>query len=931
MKNALNPKWLFLTTFIPFVLLGLAHFDVYNTINPILKPKAINAWFMLLYIFVPILITHLLLTIYLITTHKKLNFYIGLATFSTYTIAFYTIIRLGYLGDIMPGYIPRYMVSSDILFYLYAVMVPTLFYAIVVMVVSKTDLTKNLKFWKNFGITLAVPIVAYVFYQIILPLFKNYHLLRSTDFYQHSITVISIILALLFFFFLIRSLLLLSNKMANKYKIFKIILMTLFVLIFPLLGLYINNDSQNLNSLGIIAVADFSNHWFYILAAFNGVLLLLPAIRNQQYRLMIFLLKSITFSFTLYFFVVFLPLLPVSVILTAFIGLGFLILTPTVLFFIHTSSMVSDFKFLKFNKQVLYVVPSLGFLIIPLIIFNNFSYQRANLQISLDYVYKPKYDKTIDIDGKLLQNTLISIKKQKKKSRNSLSDGTPIIDQFYKNIVLDNLTLSDNKINHLNQIFFGIIEKKGRQRRVWQPPKTTKIDKIRTHTKFNQDTKTYKTWIDFDITNTEERQAEFRSVFKLPDGVMISNYYLMIEDKKEYGILAEKKSATWIYKNIVDSKRDPGLLYYQKDGKVVFKVFPFAKKQTRKTGIEFTHKQAFEIKFDEKNTAYVAVPSVISEPIQHKNISFIPAKIKKSLPQAKRQMFYHFIIDDSDNKKTTNYILQAQKIIKERGIDKKQTKTSLVNFAISDIKLDDYKATNNQKSGFYLERALKQTLINSYKKQTYPLIIVISDNFNQAVLSDDLPNFADTYNYHPYFYHIQNNNINKISYDDIRHSTKSNLPNPELNGFEFTTDNKTFYLPDNNKTSWVLNANESKTTTDNNKKEKTSWQHIMQLQQKLMSYHIFSKNSNKDWLNIIKTSFKSGIMTEFTSYIALENEAQKRTLLKKQQQVLKADSSLDTGGEPKRMSEPALFWLLFIFLLFYIARHKLYANRQHPT
>ena len=54
-------------------------------------------------------------------------------------------------------------------------------------------------------------------------------------------------------------------------------------------------------------------------------------------------------------------------------------------------------------------------------------------------------------------------------------------------------------------------------------------------------------------------------------------------------------------------------------------------------------------------------------------------------------------------------------------------------------------------------------------------------------------------------------------------------------------------------------------------------------------------------------------MTPVTSYIVVENEAQKAILKKKQEQVLSSNKSLDVGEDAQRMSEPSLI-ILFILL-----------------
>jgi len=67
---------------------------------------------------------------------------------------------------------------------------------------------------------------------------------------------------------------------------------------------------------------------------------------------------------------VFLPFLPLSVIAIIVIGTGFLMLTPLMLFVIHSNELSKDFLFLKscFSKKYLIGLSVFGFLLIPTII-----------------------------------------------------------------------------------------------------------------------------------------------------------------------------------------------------------------------------------------------------------------------------------------------------------------------------------------------------------------------------------------------------------------------------------------------------------------------------------------------------------------------------------------------------------------------------------
>jgi len=73
-------------------------------------------------------------------------------------------------------------------------------------------------------------------------------------------------------------------------------------------------------------------------------------------------------------------------------------------------------------------------------------------------------------------------------------------------------------------------------------------------------------------------------------------------------------------------------------------------------------------------------------------------------------------------------------------------------------------------------------------------------------------------------------------------------------------------------------------------------------------------------------------MTPLTSYIVVENEAQKAVLLRKQKEVLAGKKSLDLNESTQRMSEPELMLLLILLgaFMFFLKRKKLY-NHSKPS
>jgi hypothetical protein len=68
------------------------------------------------------------------------------------------------------------------------------------------------------------------------------------------------------------------------------------------------------------------------------------------------------------------------------------------------------------------------------------------------------------------------------------------------------------------------------------------------------------------------------------------------------GILAEKKTAKWVYRNIVNESivKDPGLLYFSDENKVELHVYPFAPNELRTTGFQLIHREPISFQSETK-------------------------------------------------------------------------------------------------------------------------------------------------------------------------------------------------------------------------------------------------------------------------------------------------------------------------------------------
>ena len=130
------------------------------------------------------------------------------------------------------------------------------------------------------------------------------------------------------------------------------------------------------------------------------------------------------------------------------------------------------------------------------------------------------------------------------------------------------------------------------------------------------------------------------------------------------------------------------------------------------------------------------------------------------------------------------------------------------------------------------------------------------------------------------------------------------------------------YIPDDN-TSSILLKKDIFSVSKSEIKEK-NWQTALQINGLRTSQILHPEISEKNWINLVQYSFISKIMNPTTSYLVVENEAQKAMLKKKQEQVLSGNTSLDLGEDVLRMSEPNVipFILLFGLLLWLRAQRK---------
>jgi hypothetical protein len=930
MQNLRNPKWIFICNTLPSVILIFLLYREYQVINSLLTPESTALWHVYGWTLVGFTLLNIGYAFYCIYKKKQVSLLYGCTALLLYIVYLY-LYSFDY-GIMVPFSIPSWIISSDLHWYAGTFLMPTLAYAVFILVFYFTKPEKEHKAWKNFLVAVLIPIAWYVFTQIILPLWQPI----GSDFELHTFLILLVISTLFFLFFLIRAVYILIQKNEKDWEKYQLAWKIPVTIILPLLGLHINNEGYlnyfTMNGTGTFG--NYSNHWFYILALLNGILLCVPDVKQKTLRLILLFLRSITFSFTLYFFLVFLPFMPVSIIAIIFVGAGFLMLSPLLIFVIHAHQISKDITYLKEYVSFKIVTPIMiiGFLSIPLIITNSYLKDKYTIEDTLSYIYQPEYSKESHIDKTTLKNTLEVVKKHK--GSGFIFDAfnqTPYLSSYYKWLVFDNLTLSDSKIAKIEEVFFGetntYTSSNNRDKEDY-----VKISNVSSNSRYDENQKAWVSWIDLEITNesTYNSFAEYSTVFELPEGSWISDYYLYVGTRKEMGLLTEKKAAMWVYSQIYNENKDPGILYYKTGNKIAFRVFPFNTGEKRKTGIQLLHKDPMQFEIDGHVVSLGdSNLQLTNTSFENEQIAYVSAPKKRTLPTVKRTPYFHFLVDISMHANGNDHIKKIEALLEKHPDLFNHAKISLVNTYTSTYDFnDDWKEllfSKTYEGGYFLERAIKKVLTQSFNTSEthYPVLVSITNYLPEAILEKDFSNLEMIFPESPLFYSVPYEEL--FAHSLVNHP-KNYVKDFSLPNFNHTVKAYTFkdgsktYLVNDSIPSLAYKATVYKNSTKEAKEK--NWESGINMHAQWASQILHPETAEQEWLPMVKQSFLSKIMSPVTSYIVVESEAQKAALLRKQAQILAGNSLLDPNEDVLRMSEPGILVLIGLFLVFLLLKKR---------
>lgn len=959
MNPFLHPRWIFFSTILPQLTLFIIYYNAFQVFGMELEQDVVTNWYVYGFSFFGIIIAQMAYTAYSTYHSKPIN-----VTWSFLTVIIYLFLLLSYYlqaRDLVPISVPDWIRSvTDVQSFMGMFIFPAMLHAIIVGVIHFTD-KEDSKY--HFWVMLLIPVSIYLSVVLLIPVLHDFISYRYAEFAIQILGSVFIILAL---FWLLRVVYLFiqRNENATSIKVLEI----LFAAVFPLTGLILSISLNN-------PLGNFQSVWFFIFAILAAIILIFPSYNLKTYKLRFihFLLKAFVFPYTVYFFIVFMPFTPLSVVLII-LGVGLLMLTPLVLFLIHSKQLYQDYDYLATNYSTFSLFTSflIAVSIVPLAFSINTYYDKIQLHKGLDYLYSSDYDATTNIPNpNSISSTLYHIENFKvRRNRDWFSagnNGIPLLDSFYKWLVLDNMTLSESKINLLNNVFVGEDMPKPtdtwrfwngefNQNRDFQTGKgdsSVIIDSTKITSYFDKKQNTWISKVDLVMHNKSEntwQQQEYATFFDLPEGAFVSNYYLYVGDEKVEALLAEKKTALWVYRQIVNARQDPGIIYYTDNGRLGFRVFPFIKDEYRKTGFEILHAEPFELQIDDCTTVFLGEKNETDslQTLITSNSNYVSQSELSNLKTITRKPYYHFILDNSKygGIGKEKYIERIEIFLKENPLQNDlESKYTVVDFELNELGTnwkEEYVEQNN-KGGFFLEKAVKKIWLENYLKNIYPdkanikmnpsqpIIVVVSDELEDGVWTGSLHEWKKYVPEGFEFYELASNN--RIMLQNFEHFKMLGEPldkNEKIKIKEvkqIANNGKNYFLPIS------INNGITLPLTDFDKKEEITiadvkefekmpkYSQALSLQNLNETMALYPTQAEKRWLEQVQKSFTARILTPVTTFMVLETESQRKALLKKQEEVLSGKRLLDLT-DANRSSEPSLWIFMAIFGILFLMKYR---------
>lgn len=685
------------------------------------------------------------------------------------TAAGYLWIAIAKIHQMIPGSVGAWMLPAEMqIYYQFILVMPVVFYTVIWMSCRPVRISGAMEAMLATGILVGIPVA--LFCAVHLVQWLDIHFIPEAIFFVCMVAGTVLVMATV-----TRLCVTVFGLIPRWPRKVRRIFFFLVGVAAPLGGLWLNYT--------IPFPAEFQAWPVYVMAALNGLVLMLPQGEATGWARLVWLIRCAFFPFILYFFLLFIPFLPLFVIAMIAAGAGFLILTPTVLFLLQGQQVLEGYRLAAAGwgrwRTALATVAAMA--IMPGFFAVGAVWDRVVLRSALDYVYSPDLRRDDQFSGSraAVQRSLVHLRDFKAGVQ------LPFLTAFYSWAVFDNLVLPDEKMNVMHRAFFGSNVPEAsdggisvfsgrpdrrnplRERPSLAPPSSVKLDKLTTTTV--RDGTCERATFHLELQGNGTGQNEYNAELHIPEGVFISGLRLKIGEEWVPGRLFEKKAAMWVYQKISRVQRcDPAILVYRDAQTIDLKVFPITGSERRSLELEIlypagTH-PALKIGDEAWHGEGSGPASALTLTSEGTSTLTLSADAAAKLPRATRTPYLHFIIDRSANAALSDeQISSALQTAAASFPQVTEGMATWTNYEFADVASEPLPLAAlareaparrlPKRGGLLAERAIERALLGYHERlahaapgslwlKRYPVFVVLGSKAGSFQPSKDLASFA---------------------------------------------------------------------------------------------------------------------------------------------------------------------------------------------
>lgn len=730
-RGNMKAAWLGWAWVLPQVILGCLNWHAWilvrGDMTPVQQSQALHIG-----IFEALLLAFGVLAWILQTTRRKpVGLGLALAAFAAHTG--YLWLFLQDIDRLLPATVSLWMLpQTELVFYQFSLMMPVVFLMLVRLARIKIGLSTPLDVGLSFATLVIIPAGAFIFGSLIVRLERTFSLHDSLQYVLITAMVAGTACILVAF---LRLMLRLHDLIQSRSWSLWAIPLTAGI-VAPLAGLALNAS--------IPFPYDFQDPAVYLMTILNGGALLIPFRPGTRSALGGWAARVALYPFTVYFFLVFLPFLPLSLLAMIVAGAGFLILAPLLLFSVHTRRLWEQGRVLaaQYGTARMLSTFTLCILILPALFMVRNEMDRRTLSTAVDAVYSPDYEATrVPIRTAALQRALDRM--------DDMKHGIylPYLSDIYDAWVFRGMVLPDEKADVIRRSLLGAAPVASGRSGIWdngffgrgsRNGRRTRGSGVASHEvvlashgeTIRQTNGVTEAEIQLVLENRAGANGEFSQPITVPEGVLVTGFWLEVNGTNKTAQIRERKAATWVYEMIRDmTRRDPGLVVYEDDQHLRLRVYPFAAGETRRCGLRFRFPAALHPSVKLQDTTIALDSAVGSTAVSSilpggEAALIVPAASMTNLPSFRREVVAHLILDHSACSRTNMgaVITRAQAAVKALPSSIKRVQITWANYEQEDlsgeplsredaIRLLDQTPTLPYQGGFCAERVIARVLL----------------------------------------------------------------------------------------------------------------------------------------------------------------------------------------------------------------------------